>query len=155
MDNDVILTRVKSILDSKGLKMSDLSRLLGVTRQYLYNTFKAKSLKVQFLYDIANVLDVEVNSLLDRVDEGTLSKLEVVDASVKQFINSHGSVKVDNSDALLNQLRNKLSILSITYDLTEDSTVKDIFHTVDALDERMRNIRIANKAMSEILIDPV
>ena len=64
-----LMIRIKEILKEKGMTVSDLSDLLGVSRQALSKQIQGKML-VETAERIANALDVPVSSLFDDYKTG-------------------------------------------------------------------------------------
>ncbi|WP_239700247.1 helix-turn-helix transcriptional regulator [Mammaliicoccus sp. D-M17] len=66
--------RLKKIMKSKGLKISDLNKATGISRNTLSLLINGKSQGIQFntLYKISETLDVSIGELFEEVNKNEI-----------------------------------------------------------------------------------
>jgi transcriptional regulator with XRE-family HTH domain len=111
---DIVLTsRIKSIVEEKGLKLKDLAELLGISieglSKMINNRYKSIDLKMAAM--MANKLEVSINDLFDTgciIDENNRAVLQLLDS----YFDSNETLNqlTDNEKGFLLELFSNINI---------------------------------------------
>lgn len=136
----IVEDRIKEIVEEKGTSLLWLAEQIGMTKQGFYYTLNNKTIKVETLQKISDVLQVPLNDFFISNDEVKARKNNILKESFADFITYIALLwgvytYINNLDKLIKRAKEDNDFAKNDLVLELEKTLKEILKIIDEMNE--------------------